>query len=48
MDKRHHLASGLAILKRLDAEGKLTADQKEWIAMFEEAMQEPESAGPRR
>ncbi len=47
-DKRQHLASGLAILKRLDAEGKLTADQKEWIAMFEEAMQEPESAGPHR
>ena len=28
MDKGQHLASGLAILKRLDAEGKLTADQK--------------------
>jgi hypothetical protein len=47
-DRRQHLASGLAILKRLDAEGKLTADQKEWIAPFEEAMQEPENAGPRR
>ena len=47
-DKRQHLASGLAILKRLDAEGKLTADQKEWIAAFEEAMQEPENAGPHR
>ena len=44
-DKRQHLASGLAILKRLDAEEKLTADQKEWIAPFEEAMQEPENAG---
>ena len=47
-DKRQHLASGLAILKRLDAEGKLTADQKRWIAVFEEAMQEPENAEPHR
>jgi len=32
------LASGLAILKRLDAEGKLTADQKEWITDFEDVL----------
>jgi hypothetical protein len=44
-EDKQHLASGLAILKRLYAEGKLTADQKKWIAAFEEAMQEPESAG---
>jgi hypothetical protein len=45
---RKHGQDGLVILKRLDAKGKLTADQKKWIARFEEAMQEPESAGPRR
>jgi tetratricopeptide (TPR) repeat protein len=43
-----HGQEGLAILKRLDAEGKLTADQKKWIAAFDDAMQELESAGPRR
>jgi tetratricopeptide (TPR) repeat protein len=47
-DWRKHGQDGLAILKRLDAEGKLTADQKEWIALFEEAMEEPENAGPHR
>ncbi len=47
-DKRQHLASGLAILKRLGAEGKLTADQKEWIWDFEEAMHKPEKAEPHR
>ncbi len=45
-DKRQHLASGLAILKRLDGEGKLTADQKEWIGAFEEAMSEPDKPAP--
>ena len=47
-DKRQHLASGLAILKRLYAEGKLPADQRGWIAAFEEAMQEPENAETHR
>ena len=35
-----HLAEGLAILKRLNAEGRLTADQEGWIAPFEAAMRE--------
>jgi len=39
-DGRQHLANGLAILKRLDGEGKLTADQKEWIAAFEAALKQ--------
>ncbi len=41
-NRRRHLAEGLAILKRLDAEGKLTADQKEWIGAFEAALRAPE------
>jgi hypothetical protein len=45
---RRHAQDGLAILKRLDAEGKLTADQKGWIGAFEEALREPENRGPRR
>ncbi len=39
-DARQLSRRGLAILKRLDAEGKLTADQKEWIAAFEAALPE--------
>ena len=45
---RSHAEEGLAILKRLDAEGRLTAGQKEWIAMFEAALQQPEDAEPQR
>ena len=33
-----HLRKGLAILKRLDAENRLTADQKGWIPNFESAI----------
>ncbi len=40
-DAARHLAEGLAILKRLHAEGRLTADQEGWIAPFEAALQEP-------
>jgi hypothetical protein len=36
-DAQRHLANGHAISKRLDAEGKLTADQTEWIGAFEAA-----------
>jgi hypothetical protein len=35
---QQHAQEGLAILKRLDAEGKLRADQKGWIALFEAAL----------
>jgi tetratricopeptide (TPR) repeat protein len=42
------VADLLSVLRDLNREGKLTADQKEWIAMFEDAMQEPENAGPHR
>ena len=35
-------ANGLAILKRLHAEGRLTADQEGWIAIFEAALREPD------
>jgi tetratricopeptide (TPR) repeat protein len=41
-DGRRRLSDGLAILKRLDAEGKLAADQKEWISMFEAALRQAE------
>ena len=40
-DAARHLAEGLAILKRLHAQGRLTADQEGWIAMFEAALREP-------
>jgi hypothetical protein len=40
-DARGHVGNGLAILKRLDGEGKLTADQKGWIGAFEAAWQMP-------
>ncbi len=40
-DGRAQIAGGLAILKRLDAEGKLTADQKGWIGAFDGALRAP-------
>ena len=45
-DAARHLAEGLAILKRLHAEGRLTADQEGWIAPFEAALQEPAGEEP--
>jgi tetratricopeptide (TPR) repeat protein len=45
-DGRAHIANGLAILKRLDAKGELAADQKEWIAAFEEALRESVELAP--
>jgi tetratricopeptide (TPR) repeat protein len=42
-DAARHIAEGLAILKRLHAEGRLTADQEGWIAIFEAAsLRKPE------
>ncbi len=34
-DVKPNLTEALAILKRLDAEGKLTSDQKKWIPMIQ-------------
>ena len=38
-DASRYLADGLAILRKLDAGGKLTANQKSWIAIFEAALE---------
>ncbi len=46
-DAARHIAEGLAILKRLHAEGRLTVDQKSWIAMFEEALRGPGEVAPK-
>jgi hypothetical protein len=43
---QQHAQEGLAILKRLDAEGKLTADQKGWIEAFEAALQTADKPTP--
>ncbi len=45
-DAAGHIAEGLAILKRLHAEGRLTADQEQWIGMFEAALLEPGEEAP--
>jgi tetratricopeptide (TPR) repeat protein len=45
-DAVRNLADGLAILKRLDGKGRLTADQKQWIGAFEAALEETEPAAP--
>ena len=46
-DAARHIAEGLAILKRLHAEGRLTADQEGWIAPFEAALGQAAGEMPR-
>jgi tetratricopeptide (TPR) repeat protein len=45
-DASEFLAGGLRILTRLDAEGTLTADQREWIGAFEAALQGAKEPAP--
>jgi tetratricopeptide (TPR) repeat protein len=37
-EARARLQQGLTILRRLDAEGRLPADRKSWIGVFEQAI----------
>ncbi len=46
-DWRMHISDGLAILNRLNAESKLSADQEEWIPSFEAALRQAEEHAQR-